>query len=212
MLQTLCKTVQSIGFVFNSITDKEVCSRYSYFLAKRDIPLLPLLVIRVLNCITEYFLTEFVVEKFYCTSSCDGVWEEHCLFGFTSSGAQLDLILHKSYRCLHGFTLVASHHQSSIKLDAEVPSVSLPISQVLFKYDISDATKAPAQVYRCINRAYSGKRHSGVRTFTVTNVSLVLECVLSALSPIEIDKKSIAIRKFIFRAVSVDAYPYSFDS
>ena len=212
VLQMLCKTVQSIGLVFNSITDKEACSRYSYFLAKREIPLLPLLVTRVLNCIAEFVLTEFVEEKVDCKSSCGGIWAEQYPFGFTSSGAQLDLILHKAYRCLHGFTLVAPHHQSSIKSDAAVPSVSLPISQESFRYVKPESTKAAAQLYRCINRAYSGKRRSGVRTFKVTNLSLALECVLSALPPMEIDKKSIAIRKFIFRAVSGDAHPYSFDN
>ena len=151
----LCKTVQSISLVFKSITDKEMCSRYSYLLAKREILVLPLLLIRVLNFITEFVLTEFVVEKMYCKSSCGGIWADHYPFGFISSGSQLDFLLRKSYRCLHGFTLVALHHQSFTKSDAAAPSDSLSISQESFKYVIPDATKATARLYRCISQAYS---------------------------------------------------------
>lgn len=189
LLQTLSRTVQSIGLVFSNYEDGELSVQPPcvYSQGKNGFSL-SLIVVRVLTAIADFVMVQFAQER-QGRSRQAAIWDDEYPFGFRCAGAQLDLILHRAYRCLHGINISASHLISHVAKDAIYPhsSTTSPANKV---YYLPESTPAAIKLYRCMKRAYSNGRRS--------IPSDVLGCISTALPKMRETEKIDAIKKFIF--------------
>ena len=127
----------------------------------------------VVQCLTQ--ISDLVLAN-YSSGNKKGIWGEY-LFSFRSTGAQLDILLHKAYRVLHGINLFPYGVQSFTK-EIAVPSTT---TSVTFESDIHvkpSSAEAASQLNGCVMRAY------GNGCGTIPND--VLEYISASL-PAEID-------------------------
>eukprot|EP00978_Attheya_sp_CCMP212_P004084 scaffold8837_cov54-Attheya_sp.AAC.2 len=193
LLQSLCRSVQCIGLLFGSISENKMCpTKVQSSLRTKYGPLLPLVVVRTLSRIGDIFLLEFQ-DGTGPSQSSTGLWADQYPFGTRTAGSQLDLLLHRAYRCLHGFTLVGVMPHAS---GAHVANTVTHGDQVTVKPYPPESNTAAAQLYRCIKRAYAHGRRSPPKA--------ALECVALALPKAEPTNVSKSIRKFIFSASDDD--------
>jgi len=189
VLQTLSRTVQCIGLVFSNHEDSELSVQHCCTISPiKEGFFLPLIVARVLSSISDHVLTEFCEKKEHrCRKKA--IWDEVYPFGFRSAGAQLDLLLHRAYRCLHGINVSSPHLMNQVGKDAVYPPPSTLPPQNL-QYFLPESTKAAIQIYRCVKRAYSNVRRS---------IPLeALDCISSALPKVKESEKVLAVKKFLF--------------
>mmetsp|Transcript_19287 Transcript_19287/g.34947 ORF Transcript_19287/g.34947 Transcript_19287/m.34947 type:complete len:2537 (-) Transcript_19287:2523-10133(-) len=193
LLQSLCRSVQCIGLLFGAISENKMCpTKAQSSLRTKHGPLLPLVVVRTLSRIGDIFLLEFQ-DGTGPSQSSTGLWADQYPFGSRKAGSQLDLTLHRAYRCLHGFTLVGVMPHAS---GAQVANTVAHGDQATVKPYPPESTTAAAQLYRCIKRAYAHGRRSPPKA--------ALECVALALPKAEPTNVSKSIRKFIFSASGDD--------
>ena len=181
---SLCRLVQCIGLVFCGVDDSQIVLTQELILSPNICGLLlPTLVVQCLTQISDFVLAN------YSAGNEKGIWGEYP-FSFRSAGAQLDILLHKAYRVLHGINLSPYGVQSFTK-EIAVPSTT---TSVTFESDIHvkpSSAEAAAQLYRCVMRAYGNGRR------TIPNDALEY---ISASLPAEIDnsERASAIKKFLF--------------
>ncbi len=189
ILQTLSRTVQCIGLVFSSHSDEDLSSDLNSIISPiQGGYFLPLIAVRVLTNISDYVLLEFSEEN-DPEKIGKRIWEEEHPFGFRRAGFQLDLLLHRAYRCLHGISISSPHIQNMVDKDAAIPTpASSPSTNS--KCFRPESTQAAIQLYRCVKRAYSnGRRHIP---------SYIFDCISSSLPPTRESERVQAIKKFIF--------------
>jgi hypothetical protein len=180
---SLCRLVQCIGLVFCGVDDTQIVSTQELILSPNlRGPFLPTLVVQCLTQISDFALANFGIGK------GKGIWGEDP-FSFRSTGVQLDVLLQKAYRVLHGI------HLSPYGVQNFTKDIAVPIStSVTFDSKIHvmpSSTKASAQLYRCVMRAYGNGRR------TIPNEAL--ECISASL-PAEINncERASAINLFLF--------------
>jgi hypothetical protein len=109
LLQTLSRTVQCVSLVFSHYEDGELSVNPDCILfPMKEGFFLPLIVSRVLSNISDFVLKHFAEEKIHRPEEL-AIWDDEYPFGFRGSGIQLDFLLHRAYRCLHGFNILAPH-------------------------------------------------------------------------------------------------------
>ena len=88
------------------------------------------------------------------------IWDETYPFGFRGAGAQLDLLLHRAFRCLHGINISSPHLATQVAKDAVYPTsfTGIPGNELYFLPESTMA--AMIRIYRCAKRAYSNGRRS----------------------------------------------------
>ena len=191
LLQTLSRTVQCIGLVFSHHRDKDFATAPSCFLfpPKKGF-FLPLIVARVLSNIADFVLIEFSETKDRPRNMA--VWEDEFPCGFRCAGAQLDLLLLRAYRCLHGISLTSSHLMTQVVKDAVVPPLHQGSTDHNLYYFRPESDEAAIRLYRCVMRSACNSRKR-------VPVPLdVFDCIRSAL-PKEIEDEHVhAIKGFIF--------------
>lgn len=180
LVRAICHAVYSVGLVFGDVEENEATSfdcTENY--ATEYGPLLPLVVVRVLNYFSDILLVRFNTEE----GDKESLWSNQYPFATRSIGNLIDSNLYKAYKCIHGFTLVGTN-------DTGLSSTAVNDSTTY--RNKPESAKCAAQLYRCITRAYSNARKSPPKS--------ALECVSSALPPIKEHKKSEHIRGFLFGA------------
>ena len=133
----------------------------------RNGPLLPLITCRVLN-----FCADTLLEQFTGDDSEAGLrsrlWADYSV-GTRKVGSMLDSLLHKIYRCLHGFNLSSS---TESKEGAHVATGDS--SQPLF---LPEGIKAAAQLYRCVMRTSGfGRKSPPARALGIIQAALPELC------------------------------------
>ena len=240
LLQTFCKSIQCIGLIFSSIDDgflicKNKNNHHHYPYLVRNTSLKKhhndgdddqkvnsiknpcILTIAVVRCLTH--LSDILLSGTFENSDDDrkGIWSETYPYGCRRAGAQLDCILQKAYRCLHGFTLAnAMLEKNSMSDDYACPKPTLnsttnpsnsPTPTITKNYTAKEcyfppeSSLAAAQLYRCIIRTYSGQNiHSNSKKKKNRRrpPQAALECVASALPIPNPTSRDTAIRSFIF--------------
>ena len=176
--------VQCVGLVFCGIDDTQIVSSQQLILSPNTCgPLVPTLVVK---CLTQ--ISDFVLANFGCGKET-GIWGEY-LFSCRSVGAQLDILLHRAYRVIHGINL-SPYGLQTFRKDFAVPIATTSIS---YDSDIlvpPSSAEAGAQLYRCVMRSY-GKGRRSIPTDA-------LECISASL-PAESDNtdRVSAVKKFLF--------------
>ena len=129
------------------------------------------------------------------------LWAENYPFGFRDSGAQLDSLLHKAYRCLHGINISAQNNHMLLSKDFAVPQIVQTSNLTLLKQNSVDpeTTQAGARLYRCIMRTYAGGRRTIPKD--------ALECVLSAMPSTSENESFQEIKRFLFKPSSTKLIP-----
>ncbi len=189
VLRTLSRTVQCIGLVFSSHSDEDLSSDLTCIISPiHGGYFLPLITVRVLTNISDFVLLEFNEENDQ-EQTRKPIWDDEHPFGFRRVGFQLDLLLHRAYRCLHGICISSPHIQNMVDKDAAIPTpVSSPSTNN--KCFRPESTQAAIQLYRCVKRAYSNGRR---------NIpSYIFDCISSSLPPARESERVQAIKKFIF--------------
>jgi hypothetical protein len=198
LLQTLSRTIQCIGLVFSNYEDGELSVQPSCILfPMKEGFFLPLIVTRVLSSISDFALVEFAEEKKSRAREM-AIWDDEYPFGFRSPGIQLDLLLHRAYRCLHGINISATHLTTRLAKDAVYPAsnTSPPANRL---YYLPQSTLAAIKIYRCLKRAYCNGRR------IIPND--VLGCISTSLPKERESEKEDAIKTFIFG--KTDEVPFS---
>jgi len=188
------KMIHTMYLVFGKIGDVTACRSISSSQDNdRKGPLLPLVVAR---CGT--FLADLILKgcrggdgeeamEVQC-ANMTGIWSEEYPYGVRKAGLKLDLLLHKAYRCLHGISLL---HGSSGNTESSVCSTSQGLESQKKHFVLPESTRAAAQLYRCIRRAYGSKgRRSPPKA--------ALECVNAALPPVVESDRTKALREYLF--------------
>ena len=189
LLHALCRGVQCIGIVFSDINDAEMTASQKCFISlTHDKPFLPLIASRVLG-----FIADFVLDKL-SESGDSNLWAEEYPYGFRSAGLQLDMLLHKVYRCLYGVHLSM---QTNHALSQNAYAIPTPVSGITNSSSKTEnyspeSIQASAQLYRCIMRAYSGGRR--------TIPSFALDCVITSLPQVEESPTVNEIKKYLYDA------------
>jgi hypothetical protein len=160
LLRVICHAVHCIGITLDKIDDKgSMKCVLEISCDSKNGPPLPLVCTRVLNFFADVLLQNFGIGG-SGNSDKVGLWAEAYPYSTQGAGKFLDGLLHKVYRWLYGFVLVGEweHVQSSGKDLAHTLSSIYEISKRDFR---PENTKAAAQLYRCIMRAYAGSRRWG---------------------------------------------------
>lgn len=203
LLQTLSKTVQCVSLVFSNYEDGELSIQPPCIIfPMKEGLFLPLMVSRVLTSISDFVLVEFAEEK-KSRSRDMAIWDDEYPFGFRSAGIQLDFLLHRAYRCLHGITMSAAHLTAHVAKDAVYPAAntSPPAGRLCY---LPPSTTAAIQMYRCLKRAYCNSR----RTIPAD----ALGCISSSLPKERESEKEAAIKTFIFGKPDEVAFCTSLES
>jgi len=191
LLQTLSRTVQCIGLVFSHYRDKDLATAPSCVLfPPKDGFFLPLIVARSLSHIADFVLIEFSERKDRPRNMA--VWEDEFPCGFRCAGAQLDLLLLRAYRCLHGISLTSSHLMTQVVKDAVVPPLHQGSTDHSLYYFRPESDKAAIRLYRCVMRSACNSRKR------VPVPPDVFDCIRSALPKETEDEHGRAIKAFIF--------------
>lgn len=146
-------------------------------------PLLPLIASRVLNSCSDTLLGEFGGDDDSGLGLKSSLWSDYSV-GTRKIGSLLDSLLHKVYRCLHGFNLSSS---SDSKDGVQLAS-SDPTQPSFFP----EGVKAAAQLYRCVMRTSGFGRKSPPKT--------ALDTIQAALPEIRTSTRAQTIRHSLFRS------------
>lgn len=192
LLHSLCQSVHCIALVFGCIDEKKSCTLSTHPILGNQKPLLPVVVVRVLSHISDTMLSEFQEdEKDNCSfNRNNAIWSQEYPYGTRKIGGQLDLLLHKAYRCLHGFSLGSSHLQVKESSGHVLNSSNSTLDPSKFRFFQPESMMAAAQLYRCVKRTYFHSRKLPPRA--------ALETIASALPEIPESLKSRRIRSFLF--------------
>jgi hypothetical protein len=174
LLRASSQVVHCVNNIIGTLSDDDMANQC----VTENGPLLPLVMTRVLNFFADILLTNFGGESMEDGEKGD-LWSDYS-FGTRGTGAILDSLLYRAYKALYGFTIVnadssSGHHTAD---DSEAPRRR------------PESVAAAAQLYRCFMRACGHGRKSPPKA--------AIETVLSALPPPEENKRSMAIRKFLF--------------
>ena len=195
LLKMILQSVQCCGLIFSGISEKLACSSPKALFLRAAVdhgPLLPVVTVRTLTKFADVLLTVFGSNQ---ADRRGAVWAEQYPHSTRSTGHQLDALLHKAYRCLHGFTLTSQGNPQNSDLAFPVMSIGSQLDSTRFRFYPPESTQKAAQLYRCIRRAYPTKgRRSPPKT--------ALECVAAALPRAEETQKSKAIREFVYSRLS----------
>ena len=177
-LRVVVQAIHCVSHVFMHIDEKEACS-YSYVesYTSKDGPGLPIVVTRVLNFFAETLLVQF---KDKGVDDSESRWKDYP-HGTKTTGALLDSMLWKAYKCLYGFTLTNETKDSVTCSGTNVQ---------LSRHFLPESKEAAAMLYRCIMRAYSHGRRMPPKA--------ALEVVLSAMPKKEDCGKILSIRNYLF--------------
>lgn len=190
ILQSLRKAVQCVGLVFSNQEDKEISnlSRCIVIQLKSGY-FLPLVVSRVLTNIADYVMREFLEGENLTSTNSAALRDEEFPYSFRAAGAQLDLLLHKAYRCLHGINLSGPHLVSQVSKECISPIQSSANLDSSF-YFLPESRVAAVRLYRCVRRSYFNcrKRVPGE----------VFKCILSVLPKESENVKVTAIKNYIY--------------
>ena len=186
LLRVVCHAVYCIDILFKAIDDKGALS----ILPEKGCgyefgPILPLVASRVLNHFADILLVEFNDSTEIKHRS--KLWADEYPFRTRDLGEVLDSNLHKAYRWLYGFVLVSESEKISGKDLATTVAAPSDLANEDFKLE---STRAAAQLYRCILRAYADRRRSPPKA--------ALELVSSALPDMEESARSKILKDFIF--------------
>ena len=202
LLRLLCKTVQCIDLVFSRLSDKMASTIFQCILTKTSQDFfLPLLVVRALTGISGFALEEFSDyhsedqqrennknEVVAPSSSKKGLWAPKYPFGFRTAGLQLDGLLHKAYRCLHGIHLVSHHASNSSFVTSNHHAEGSKKKKCFFP---PENAKKSVQLYRCVVRTYANCR----RSLPID----ALQCVALSLPPDDKTDDFRSIQNYIFK-------------
>lgn len=194
LLMRMCHAAHCITLVTGELNTKAAtCYKCPTTYDQEGPPHLPLVVSRVANHFADILLSEFGADG-NPTLKRNSLWASEYPVGVRSIGGLLDFTLYKAYRALHGFVLSSTNAQQSISgMDhLALTNDDIDPSQV-FK---PESTLAAAQLYRCVFRASGTVRRK-------SPPKEALECIGSALPPIEETERSKFIRSFLF---SCDEY------
>lgn len=150
-------------------------------------------------------ISDFVLEEYSDIDPEHRLWAENYPFGFRDSGAQLDALLHKAYRCLHDINISAQNNHLLQSKDIAVPQIVQTSNSTLIKQNSvnPESTRAGARLYRCIMRTYVGGRRTIPKD--------ALECVLSAMPSTSENESFQEIKKFLFKPSSTKLIPLEED-
>lgn len=176
LLQPLCHAIQCISLIVDNV-DESLALRYS---PKTDCErekgsFFPLVATRVLSFQADLLLTEFGDK----VAAEENLWQSSFPHGTRTIGMFLDSALHRVYKQLYGFTIHGHWIEKEKTCDDKCKSVKRP-----------ESTKAAAQLYRCIQRAYTLSRKSVPKA--------ALECVSMALPEAEASPRRNAMKSFVF--------------
>jgi hypothetical protein len=190
ILQSLRMTVQCVGLVFSNQEDKEISNLPRCILVQvKNGYFLPLVVSRVLSKVADHVMREFHDVDKMASTKADALWNEEYPDSFRAAGAQLDLLLHRAYRCLHGINLSGPHLVSQVSKESIFP---IPTSGSLdgLLYFLPESIDAAVRLYRCVRRSYFNCRKRVPAE--------VFKCILSVLPKESENKKVTAIQNFIY--------------
>jgi hypothetical protein len=191
LLGVLGQTVHAVNGTFSAV-DEDAATSFAYYdgYFTKDGPLLPLVVARVLNRISDVLLVSFA-EGDESTRQ-KAIWKLYP-YRTRTIGCLLDTILYKTYKCLHLFVL-SSNNDSK---DAVAPSTS---SLRALKHK-PESLEAALSLYRCIMRAYSQGRKSPPKA--------ALDAVLESLPPLSSEHGGTGdtIRSYLFSPGSNFSFP-----
>jgi hypothetical protein len=183
-------SVQCIGLVFSSYEDKELStSPHSIIVPLNNGHLIPITVSRVLSKIADFVMYEFDDDSE--KEAYLKVWNEEYPHSFRGAGAQLDLLLHRAYRCLHGINLSSPHLVAHVSKECMFPVPSTGNTDGSF-YFLPESITAAVQLYRCVRRSYFSCRKRVPAE--------VFKCILSVLPKEKESTKMTAIKNFIYTA------------
>jgi len=189
LLRPLCQSIQCISLLVENTDDKLVARCPA--LRTCNLPaqkLFSLVVTRVLSFLTDLLLSEFGT----FSSRVENLWQESYPYGTRSAGYLADSALHKVYKMLYGITIQG--HWVGPEKEKSYDDKSRLNNQ-------PESTKAAAQLYRCIHRAYSAGRKSAPQD--------ALECVLLALPKAEPSRRRQIVEDFLFRKDTSSVSPAS---
>jgi len=204
ILHSLRKTVQCVGLVFSNQEDKEISILPSCKLVQvKQAYFLPLVVSRVLSKLADYVMKEFHEGDIGSEGESQGegeserltsvkavaLWSEQYPCSFRAAGAQLDLLLHRAYRCLHGINLSGPQLVSQLSKESIFPIPSSGNLDSSF-YFLPESMDAAVKLYRCVRRSYFNCRKRVPAE--------VFKCILSVLPKESENVKVTAIKNFIF--------------
>ena len=179
VLRTISCSVHCVNNTFGNVDEGDIVS-YSFqddYVGEHG-PLLPLVVSRVLNVFADILLVNFPRDDEEPVDRKKAIWSDYP-YGTQTLGLLLDSLLYKAYKGLHGFTLV---HSSDNK---DTPSTTPKTA----KFG-AESSKAAAQLYRCIIRAYSQGKKSPPKA--------ALDTVMDALPPMEESPNRHLIHEYLF--------------
>jgi hypothetical protein len=175
MLQPICLAIYCISSIIDKIDETRAWFYVCKFIGKeKNGFFFPLLASRVLSFFSDILLTEFSNKE----PSHDNIWGKTYPYRTRSIGAFLDGMLHKLCYKLYGIALNVNTVEKEKSVE-EIKFLRCP-----------ESTKAAAQLYRCIQRAYSLSRRSIPKT--------ALECVATALPSIQSSTRRKRMERFIF--------------
>lgn len=176
LLQPLCQAVHCIALVVDTVDEKGAWRYTTQHLdSKEKDSFFPLIATRVLSFLADLLLTQFGDKA----TAEENLWQKSFPYGTRTVGTFLDSILHKVYKQLYGFTIQGYWIEREKLSDDKCKSLRGP-----------ESTKASAQLYRCIQRAYTLSRKSVPKA--------ALECVNMALPEAEDCPRRKALRNFMF--------------
>lgn len=181
--------VHLVQLTIGSTEDREI-SKYAWYrgYTTEHGPLLPLIVCRVLSFCSDTLLKEFCGED-SGVGLKSSLWSDYPV-GTRRVGSLLDSLLHKVYRCLHGFNL-----SSSADSKEGTSTSTIELNQTAF---LPEGVKAAAQLYRCVMRTSAFGRKSPPKN--------ALDTIRAALPAVEVSSRSQKLRECLF-----DARPNRFD-
>jgi hypothetical protein len=176
-IRVIAQAVHCVSKVFSKIDETEVCS-YPYIesYSSSKGPGLAIVVARVLNFFAGALLVQFRGKG---VDALESLWIDYP-YGTQTTGALVDSVLWKAYKCLHGFSITNDTKES----------VSCPSGTKQSHHFLPESKEAAAMLYRCIMRAYSHGRR--------TPPKAALEAVLAVLPRKEDSCKMLSIRNFLF--------------
>ena len=145
-------------------------------------PLLPLIASRVLCWCSDTLLKEFRGEDSGIGLKAS-LWTDYSV-GTRKIGSLLDSLLHKVYRCLHGFNL-------STTADSKEGAHASP-HESNCKAFVPESVRAAAQLYRCVMRSCAFGRKVPPKN--------ALDTILAALPRFERSPRDQKLREFLFDA------------
>jgi hypothetical protein len=176
LLRHLCHAIHCISLVVDTVDEKNAWQYIPKTACEREKGMfLPLIATRVLSFQADLLLMEFGTKS----SAEESLWQESFPYGTRAIGTLLDTVLHKLYKQLYGFTIHGHWIEKEKMSDEKCKSLRCP-----------ETTKAAAQLYRCIQRAYTSSRKSVPKA--------ALECVAMALPVQQVSPSRDAMRTFIF--------------